>query len=44
MIQKLKNITVVFLALALIMSNMGSLAYSFGQTNIAKENITTEYK
>lgn len=44
MTKKLKNITVTFLTLALIISNMGSLAHSFAQTNIEKQSITTDYK
>lgn len=44
MMKKLKNITVTFLTLGLIISNMGSLAHSFAQTNIEKQSITTDYK
>ncbi|MCC3867878.1 fibronectin type III domain-containing protein [Terrisporobacter mayombei] len=42
--KKLKNILVVLLTLTVIMSNMGSLSHSFAQTNIEKQNITTDCK
>lgn len=42
--KKLKNIIVVLLTLTVIMSNMRNLSNSFAQTNIEKQNITTDCK
>lgn len=44
MAKKLKNIAIAFLALAIIIGNKGIITNLFAQTDIEKENISTEYK
>lgn len=44
MTKKFTNTMVVFLALTLIISNLGSITYSFAQTNKVNQVITTDCK
>ena len=44
MVKKFRNTMVVFLTLTLIISNLGSITYSFAQTNKVNQSITTDCK